>query len=106
MLVTQVNWVPFHHGMMCLRLHIEEMASIRVDGLQICWISSHIKPTLRHPTAYELGKISNSKKIACYDMLQLDLDMRGKMHEFWSLELQPLDSGGRIALKSTWEGED
>jgi hypothetical protein len=37
--------------------------------------------------------------IACYDMLQLDLDMDGKMHEFWSLELQPLDTSGRIMLK-------
>jgi hypothetical protein len=29
-------------------------------------------------------------------MLRWDLDVDGKMHEFWSLELQPLDTGGRI----------
>jgi hypothetical protein len=33
-------------------------------------------------------------------ILQWDLDMDRKMHEFWSLELQPLDTGGKIMLKS------
>jgi hypothetical protein len=47
-------------------------------------------------TAYKLGMNSACKKVAFYELLQRDLDR--KLHAFWSLENQPLDTDGRILI--------